>query len=112
MAHFEAVRHPLKLVANFKQNAPLIRIPCIAYFLVVLIDSRDLDFDNCTLPEVIGFLHKMSREPDTSTVNLAFCNTLRSVTVITTAIPLLVVIIADDQTMITFDHGSARFSPR
>src|ERR1041384_6559027 len=28
-----------------------------------LIDGSDLDFDNCTLPEVIGFLHKMSRDP-------------------------------------------------
>src|SRR3954463_12156594 len=37
-----------------------------------LIDSSDLDFDNCTLPEVISFLHKMSRDPRTSTLNLAF----------------------------------------
>src|ERR1041384_3709760 len=37
-----------------------------------LIDSSDLDFDNCTLPEVIGFLHKMSRDPHTSILNLAF----------------------------------------
>src|SRR4051812_19746512 len=37
-----------------------------------LIDSNDLDFDNCTLPEVIGFLHKISRHPHTSTLNLAF----------------------------------------
>src|SRR3954468_15685914 len=37
-----------------------------------LIDSSDLDFDNCTLPEFIGFLHKMSRDPHTSTHNLAF----------------------------------------
>src|SRR3954453_4943911 len=37
-----------------------------------LIDSSDLDFDNCTLPEVIGFLPKMSRDPHTSTLNLAF----------------------------------------
>ena len=37
-----------------------------------LVDSSDLDFDNCTLPEVIGFLHKMSRDPHTSTLNLAF----------------------------------------
>src|SRR3954466_2151918 len=37
-----------------------------------LIDSSDLDFDNCTLPEVIGFLQKMSRDPHTSTLNLAF----------------------------------------
>src|SRR4051812_11082502 len=37
-----------------------------------LIDSSELDFDNCTLPEVIGFLHKMSRDPHTSTLNLAF----------------------------------------
>src|SRR4051812_35503536 len=36
------------------------------------IDSSDLDFDNYTLPEVIGFLHKMSRDPHTSTLNLAF----------------------------------------
>src|SRR4051812_6919743 len=37
-----------------------------------LIDSSDLEFDNCTLPEVIGFLHKMSRDPHTSTFILAF----------------------------------------
>ena len=37
-----------------------------------LIDSSDLDFDNYTLHEVIGFLHKMSRDPHTSTLNLAF----------------------------------------
>src|SRR3954468_942001 len=37
-----------------------------------LIDSSDIDFDNCTLPKVIGFLHKMSRDPHTSTLNLAF----------------------------------------
>src|ERR1041385_6863477 len=37
-----------------------------------LIDSSDLDFDNCTLPEVIGFLHRMSRDPHTSTLHLAF----------------------------------------
>src|SRR3954463_16245099 len=37
-----------------------------------LIESSDLDFDNCTLPEFIGFLHKMSRDPHTSTLNLAF----------------------------------------
>src|SRR4051812_18994812 len=37
-----------------------------------LIDSSELDFDNSTLPEVIGFLHKMSRDPHTSTLNLAF----------------------------------------
>src|SRR3954469_1661772 len=37
-----------------------------------LIDSSELDFDNYTLPEVIGFLHKMSRDPHTSKLNLAF----------------------------------------
>ena len=37
-----------------------------------LLDSSDLDFDSCTLPGVIGFLHKMSRDPHTSTLNLAF----------------------------------------
>src|SRR3954463_5632287 len=37
-----------------------------------LIDSSDLDFDNCTLPEVIHFRHKMSRDHHTSTLNLSF----------------------------------------
>src|SRR4051812_17450045 len=37
-----------------------------------LLDSSDLDFDNCTLFEVIRFFHKMSRDPHTSTLNLAF----------------------------------------
>src|ERR1043165_8181242 len=37
-----------------------------------LIDSSDLDFDNCTLPKGIGFLHKMCRDPHTSILNLAF----------------------------------------
>jgi hypothetical protein len=41
-------------------------------FTTTLLDISDLDFDNCTLPEVIGFLHKMSRDPHTSTLNLAF----------------------------------------
>ena len=40
------------------------------YITTSLIDSSELDFDNCTLPEVIGFLHKMSRDPHTSTLNL------------------------------------------
>ena len=35
-------------------------------------NGSDLDFDNCTLPEVIGFLNKMARDPHTSTLNLAF----------------------------------------
>ena len=33
-----------------------------------LVNSSDLDFDKRTLPEVIGFLHKMSRDPHTSTL--------------------------------------------
>src|SRR3954468_6402418 len=37
-----------------------------------ILDSSDLDFDNCTFTEVIDFLHKMSRDPHTSTLNLAF----------------------------------------
>src|SRR4051812_26991346 len=37
-----------------------------------LLDGSELDFDNCTLTEVIDFLHKMSRDPRTSTLNLAF----------------------------------------
>src|SRR4051812_30096255 len=43
-----------------------------------LIDSSDLDFDNCTFPEVIAFQHKMSRDPHTSTLNLAFTEHITS----------------------------------
>src|SRR4051812_46356189 len=39
------------------------------------------------------------------------CNTLRSSTVITTVIPLLVIITVDDQALITFNHSSLKFSP-
>src|SRR4051812_49474598 len=35
-------------------------------------DSSDIDFDSCTLSEVISLLYKMSRDPHTSTLNLAF----------------------------------------
>src|SRR4051812_34491732 len=35
-------------------------------------DRSDIDFDSCTLSEVISLLHKMSRDPHTSTLNLAF----------------------------------------
>src|SRR3954471_15740318 len=35
-------------------------------------DSSDIDFDSCTLSEIISLLHKMSRDPHTSTLNLAF----------------------------------------
>src|SRR3954465_10439001 len=44
-----------------------------------LIESSDLDFDNCTLPEVICFLHKMSRDPHTSTLNLVFTEHITNV---------------------------------
>ena len=39
------------------------------------------------------------------------CNTLRSSTVITTVIPLLVIITVDDPAMITFDHSPVKFQP-
>src|SRR3954471_7607350 len=35
-------------------------------------DSSDIDFDSCTLSEVISLLQKMSRDPHTSTLNVAF----------------------------------------
>ena len=38
----------------------------------ILLNGIDLDFDNCTLPEVIGFLHKIARDHHTCTLNLAF----------------------------------------
>src|SRR4051812_7929384 len=44
-------------------------------------------------------------------INEAHCNTPRSSTVITTVIPLLVIITVDDQAMITFDHSSVSLQP-
>src|SRR3954467_1801418 len=38
----------------------------------ITFDSSDIDFDSCTLLEVISLLHKMFRDPHTSTHNLAF----------------------------------------
>src|SRR3954470_3222951 len=35
-------------------------------------DSSDIDFDSCTLLEFISLLDKMSRDPHTNTLNLAF----------------------------------------
>ena len=33
---------------------------------------RELDFDNCSLSEVITFLQRMAKDPHTSTLNIAF----------------------------------------
>src|SRR3954467_12178614 len=37
-----------------------------------LINGSDLDFDNCSLSEVITFLQRMAKDPHTSTLNIAF----------------------------------------
>ena len=37
-----------------------------------LLNGSDLDFDSCTLTEVIGFLQRMAKDPHTSTLNIAF----------------------------------------
>src|SRR4051812_40923435 len=37
-----------------------------------LLNGSDLDFDSCTLPEVIGFLQRIAKDPHTSTLNIAF----------------------------------------
>src|SRR3954463_1624439 len=37
-----------------------------------LINGSELDFDSCTLPEVINFLQRMAKDPHTSTLNIAF----------------------------------------
>ena len=37
-----------------------------------LINRKDLDFDNCTLPKVINFLQRMAKDPHTSSLNIAF----------------------------------------
>ena len=37
-----------------------------------LINGSDLDFDNCSLSEVIIFLQRMAKDPHTSTLNIAF----------------------------------------
>ena len=33
------------------------------YNTTTLINGSGLDFDNCTLPEVMGFLQRMAKEP-------------------------------------------------
>ena len=37
-----------------------------------LINGSELDFDSCTLPEVISFRQRMDKDPHTSTLNIAF----------------------------------------
>ena len=37
-----------------------------------LLNCSDLDFDSCTLPEVISFLQRMAKDPHTNTLNIAF----------------------------------------
>src|SRR3954468_17070361 len=37
-----------------------------------LLNGSELDFDSCTLPEVISFLQRMAKDPHTSTLNIAF----------------------------------------
>src|ERR1041385_5420076 len=41
-------------------------------------DSSDIDFYSCTLSEIISLLHKMSRDPHTSTLNLAFMEHIKN----------------------------------
>ena len=44
---------------------------CKNYFLVEFF-FRELDFDNCSLFEVIKFLQRMAKDPHTSSLNIAF----------------------------------------
>src|SRR4051812_18354216 len=37
-----------------------------------LINGSDLDFNNCSISEVITFLQRMAKDPHTSTLNIAF----------------------------------------
>src|SRR3954462_14176754 len=37
-----------------------------------LINGSELDFDNCSLSEVITFLQRMAKDPHTSSLNIAF----------------------------------------
>ena len=39
--------------------------------ITTLLNGSELDFDSCTLPEVIGFLQRMAKDPHTSTLNIA-----------------------------------------
>src|SRR3954464_9645492 len=51
-------------------NIEVFKQVCLYDTTTTLLDSSDLDFDSCTLSEVISLLHKMSRDPHTSTLNL------------------------------------------
>ena len=39
---------------------------------ITLLNGSELDFDSCTLPEVIGFLQRMAKDLHTSTLKIAF----------------------------------------
>src|SRR3954471_11726951 len=41
-----------------------------------LINGSELDFDSCTLPDVINFLQIMAKDPHTSSLNIAFTEIL------------------------------------
>src|SRR3954466_887786 len=38
----------------------------------MLLNSDEIDFDNCSISEVVTFLQRMAKDPHTSTLNLAF----------------------------------------
>src|SRR3954470_20789773 len=60
------------MTSTVEEEIPMTKQVSLKDTTTTLLDSSDLDFDNCTLSEVIRFLHKMSRDPHTSTLNLAF----------------------------------------
>src|SRR3954469_25097987 len=38
----------------------------------ILLNNDQIDFDNCSISEVVTFLQRMAKDPHTSTLNLAF----------------------------------------
>src|SRR3954466_14909300 len=45
------------------------------------INGSELDFDSCTLPEVINFLQRMTKDPHTSSLNIAFTEHITNVVI-------------------------------
>src|SRR4051812_36331266 len=63
---------PINIETTKQANLEAFQQVSIGDVTTTLLNISDLDFDSCTLPEVIRFLHKMARDPHTSTLNLAF----------------------------------------
>src|SRR3954464_1594565 len=63
---------PMSIETTKQANLEAFQHVSLDDITTTLLDASDLDFDSCTLPGVIRFLHKMATDPHTSTLSLSF----------------------------------------